>query len=917
MNTRFTHSEFYFKSLIKGISYEIDSQGETIKRLASCTRLQICNLPPLELPTAIDNFVYVRITNIEGMKKFFGTLERNRSLLVDMEKMLDSVESTGCKSLFDPALGEIVLVKIGEKFVRGCVISKIHFMTCTTYLIDSGLTMEVELGQLYVINEELLKIPPQAFLMLLDVDVEEPLISNEELNTLVKNTLVAFRLKSISENGEAFVGAMIIRNQVGEICDLGSIMLEGVHTAVIPHQSDEILDNNCINQTEDIAVFFTQSCLSTDLEEDERSIVSLCSSDSEKFEEESDVYSDKQMVSVGSSLRAIYIPIESSGPGLFYLHFLDGPTGFEDVRTYSTSLFGKYNNIWHKLLEIPHLEYNSNDKMKFVQISSVFVSYNTLFYGGKQVETEWRSRLKAVFACQLSHSAPKPFNDNRYSTEAKSYFTMFVIDQIFDVYITRISRRYVLEVEILLPGGGNILDKLCELNVAQRRWAWKAPSYNFELISQEQLVRRTDDEDDVQMIFTVQVENKRNDLTEFQKHLKPTERILRNPKVGDICIAKCEEQLFRCEIVDTTDEDHLFVVNYVDYGEEQELNASSLYAIDNQEEVVFETPVFGIKCRLEEVCPAGNGLDVRTGTWSRTALRLINRVIPLNKHFTAFIGPPYPDGVHPIRIVDKTLVHNDLVTTLVMSNLAVYKACSFCSLPTDLSSVENLEIRYLNVEDGVIYGIPNTSEFWLTYCQSYLEKVKMEEIKEHKRGTTGIILYENRHCRVIKLHHGNKESREKEERYFLVDEGRTIEFCENSEVPPVIDPQAAFFLRTCPALAVGFLLRDRRLLCEDEQLLKNICSRERNVYLSVCILRRKKNQLYSVNDMKFTDGTSLSNLLDNNTDLFGVNLSANRNNLSEINNDEWNNDSNFCHEGFFSNASLFKEHEIAKKKEDM
>ncbi|VDN88610.1 unnamed protein product [Brugia pahangi] len=131
------------------------------------------------------------------------------------------------------------ILRDGERFVRGCVVCKTHFMTCTTYLIDSGLTMEIGLEQLYVINEELLKIPPQAFLMLLDVDIEEPLISIDELSAMVKNTVVAFRLKYVSENGEAFVGAMIMRNQNGEICDLRSILLEGVHSANISHESDK------------------------------------------------------------------------------------------------------------------------------------------------------------------------------------------------------------------------------------------------------------------------------------------------------------------------------------------------------------------------------------------------------------------------------------------------------------------------------------------------------------------------------------------------------------------------------------------------------------------------------------------------------------------------------------------------------
>lgn len=65
-------------------------------------------------------------------------------------------------------------------------------------MIDSGLTVEIGLDQLYVINEELRKIPPQAFLMLLDIDIEEPLISNDELKAMVNNNIVAFRLSKFS-----------------------------------------------------------------------------------------------------------------------------------------------------------------------------------------------------------------------------------------------------------------------------------------------------------------------------------------------------------------------------------------------------------------------------------------------------------------------------------------------------------------------------------------------------------------------------------------------------------------------------------------------------------------------------------------------------------------------------------------------
>nr|CDP98154.2 Bm10438 [Brugia malayi] len=928
MNAHSAHSEFYFKALIKGISYEINSQGETVKQPASRTRLQICNLPPLELPTAVDNFVYVRITNIEsGVKKFFGTLERNRFLLDDLQKMLDDIRSANCKSVFDPAVGEIVLVKDGERFVRGCVVCKTHFMTCTTYLIDSGLTMEIGLEQLYVINEELLKIPPQAFLMLLDVDIEQPLISIDELSAMVKNTVVAFRLK----NGEAFVGAMIMRNQNGEICDLRNILLEGVHSANISHEIDKSIIY--AHQMQDAAIYSNRdydTILSDEYSlsehssidfEDERSVISLCLS--EKFEEENDECIVKQLVLSGNHWRAILLPTENSGPGLFYLHFLDGPAIFEDLIIYSSSLFGKYSNIWYRLLKIPGLQYDIKDDRKFVQVDNTVGSYSAFLYGGKQVDEKLRNQLKATFACRLSCSAPKPFNHNRYSNEAKSYFTeKLTTNHIFDVHIVKVLPKCVLEVEILLPGGESLFDKLCELDFAQPRWTWKIPSYNFESINEEQLVQRTDDEDDVHMTFTVQIENKQNDLIEFQKHLKPSKHVLRNPEIGDICIVECEGQQFRCEIVDMTDEKKSFIVNYVDYGEEQELNGDSLYSVDNQEEIVFETPVFGIKCRLEEIRPIGKGLDIQTGAWSRKALKLINSVVPLNKKFKAIIGPPDSLGIHPVRVVEGTLLRNDLATTLVLNNLAMYTRCNYYSSAINLSTVENLEVQYLNVEDGIIYGIPSIFKIWLQDCQNHLEKVWIYEVKKtYKEDTRGIILYKNKYRRVIRLHEENKSLREAKKRYFLIDEGRTVEFHGNSEMSSIIsfsaleDPHAAFFLRTCPALAVGFILRGKKLESKHEKLLKNICCEKENVHLNVGIVDRKKNDLYSIGDVTFTDGSSLVNLLDDSAEVFSANefsptnkfLLLDQDNLWR-NDDQCKNDTSFCCEDFFSNVDLFKEY---------
>ncbi|EJW78549.1 hypothetical protein WUBG_10542, partial [Wuchereria bancrofti] len=85
------------------------------------------------------------------------------------------------------------------------------------------------------------------------------------------------------------------------------------------------------------------------------------------------------------------------------------------------------------------------------------------------------------------------------------------------------------------------------------------------------------------------------------------------------------------------------------------------------------------------------------------------------------------------------------------------------------------------------------------------------------------------------------------------------------------DPHAAFFLRTCPALAVGFVLRGEKLESKHEKLLKNICCGKENVHLNVCIVDRKKNDLYSVGDVIFTDGSSLVNLLDDSAEVFSDN----------------------------------------------
>lgn len=142
---------------------------------------------------------------------------------------------------------------------------------------------------------------------------------------------------------------------------------------------------------------------------------------------------------------------------------------------------------------------------EFVQMSNTVESHFALFYGSDKMDEKLGNRFRVAFACRLAYSAPKPFSDSvcninyvffaismsllffklahiyfsfiikskqnfyfsilqRYSSEAKSYFTEKCMDsQVLDIHVVKVSRTNTLEVEILLPGGGNIFDEMCQL----------------------------------------------------------------------------------------------------------------------------------------------------------------------------------------------------------------------------------------------------------------------------------------------------------------------------------------------------------------------------------------------------------------------------------------------------------------------
>ncbi|VDK27545.1 unnamed protein product [Gongylonema pulchrum] len=177
-----------------GQPLELDSSGVGKIHRATYTRLQIANLRPLQLPATAGNLLYVNIVNTDGAKNFFGTLHRNKFLLNELQKKLHKISNP--MRLLDPAPGEVVLVRTNEAgFLRGSIMRKTNFMTCTTYLIDCGVTMEVPLDDFYMLTKKLRRIPPQAFLMQLDgPEIDQMAISQEELDALVRCSVVAFRL---------------------------------------------------------------------------------------------------------------------------------------------------------------------------------------------------------------------------------------------------------------------------------------------------------------------------------------------------------------------------------------------------------------------------------------------------------------------------------------------------------------------------------------------------------------------------------------------------------------------------------------------------------------------------------------------------------------------------------------------------
>ncbi|VDN27518.1 unnamed protein product [Gongylonema pulchrum] len=74
------------------------------------------------------------------------------------------------------------------------------------------------------------------------------------------------------------------------------------------------------------------------------------------------------------------------------------------------------------------------------------------------------------------------------------------------------------------------------------------------------------------------------------------------------------------------------------------------------------------------------------------------------------------------------------------------------------------------------------------------------------------------------------------------------------------DPQAAFFLRMCPALAVGFFLNNRKLAPKAITYLKSVYTEMENIFFVACVRDVIRDGVCIIDELEFADDVSPRNL---------------------------------------------------------
>ncbi|VDM39424.1 unnamed protein product [Toxocara canis] len=268
-----------------------------------------------------------------------------------------------------------------------------------------------------------------------------------------------------------------------------------------------------------------------------------------------------------------------------------------------------------------------------------------------------RNSPRVAFECRLADVMPLRVEES-FSAEARKEFSELTQGKLNICFVQK-SSKGVYEVTVVLDDGRSVSDVLCERGYAlPLNWRKKlVPAF------EECKVMRSDDMDNVQSVFTVQLLADFGDVEALSTAYAPCTTNVESPRVGGMAITNFEDFPYRAEIVgidvqspcdDRGEPDkQVCRLRYVDFGNECTKTINEIFAVDRDEqpEMVLALPRLGIQCRLAEIEPCGIGKDDETGSWSTEALQLLNAVIPPGEEITVIFGHPDEETVYPVKVM--------------------------------------------------------------------------------------------------------------------------------------------------------------------------------------------------------------------------------------------------------------------------
>ncbi|KHN79325.1 Zinc finger protein GIS2 [Toxocara canis] len=268
-----------------------------------------------------------------------------------------------------------------------------------------------------------------------------------------------------------------------------------------------------------------------------------------------------------------------------------------------------------------------------------------------------RNSPRVAFECRLADVMPLRVEES-FSAEARKEFSELTQGKLNICFVQK-SSKGVYEVTVVLDDGRSVSDVLCERGYAlPLNWRKKlVPAF------EECKVMRSDDMDNVQSVFTVQLLADFGDVEALSTAYAPCTTNVESPRIGGMAITNFEDFPYRAEIVgidvqspcdDRGEPDkQVCRLRYVDFGNECTKTINEIFAVDRDEqpEMVLALPRLGIQCRLAEIEPCGIGKDDETGSWSTEALQLLNAVIPPGEEITVIFGHPDEETVYPVKVM--------------------------------------------------------------------------------------------------------------------------------------------------------------------------------------------------------------------------------------------------------------------------